>query len=189
MNSLNTPWGTANITNDGYYKITSLQEGNCGKPLHRLIAKEYFGDWIDNPSDYYIIHHIDENKLNNCVLNLEPMTRESHQRLHRHGKTMSEETKQKIRENRRDYSGKNNPMYRKNRSGENAPFFGKNHSDETKLKMSKKRSTTGYFRVSKRKGYFVYRYLVNKKEKSITSKTIDELERKVKSKDLMWYKF
>lgn len=39
---LHTKWGTAKINSDGYYVITSRKEGNNGKRLHRLIARDYF---------------------------------------------------------------------------------------------------------------------------------------------------
>lgn len=78
---LHTKWGKAKIV-DGYYRITSTKEGNGNKRLHRLIARDYFGDWIDDPNDYYVIHHRDHNPLNNCVLNLEPVTKSEHKYIH-----------------------------------------------------------------------------------------------------------
>lgn len=97
-NKIKTKWGTANIHKNGYYQITSVKEGNANELLHRLIAKDYFGDWIDEPDpngDQWAIHHIDGNKTNNCVLNLEPIPKRDHLRLHHLGKNVSEETKMK----------------------------------------------------------------------------------------------
>ena len=52
----------------GYLKI-GLSMNNKQKFLlvHRLVAKAF----IPNPNDYPFINHIDENKKNNCVENLE----------------------------------------------------------------------------------------------------------------------
>lgn len=90
---MKTKYGNSRINNEGYYVITSAKEGNRDKLLHRLIARDYFGDWIDDPDDFFEIHHIDGDKTNNCVLNLEPIPHDEHIRLHRTGKKHSEESK------------------------------------------------------------------------------------------------
>ena len=83
---MKTIYGNAHIDKkDGYYRITSRKEGNYGKYLHRLIARDYFGDWIDkhDPNgDKWVIHHSNGDKTCNCVLNLEPMPQKDHERLH-----------------------------------------------------------------------------------------------------------
>ena len=79
---LHTKWGTAKLFNNRYYRISSSENGNHSKFLHRLIATDYFGDWINDPNDFYEIHHIDGDKTNNCVLNLEPLTPSEHRALH-----------------------------------------------------------------------------------------------------------
>lgn len=71
-----------------------------------------------------------------------------------YGKNHTEETKEKMRQNRGDLSGDNNPFYGQShteetkqllsdlasqRTGEDNPFFGKKHSKETKAKLSAKR--------------------------------------------------
>lgn len=48
--------------------------------LHRLIMEEHLGR---NLTSDEIVHHIDENKLNNDISNLQVMTRGEHSRLHR----------------------------------------------------------------------------------------------------------
>lgn len=53
---------------NGYYQI-DLWKNNKGKRclVHRLVAETF----IDNPNNYPIINHKDENPLNNCAENLE----------------------------------------------------------------------------------------------------------------------
>ena len=53
---------------DGYCQV-SLYKHHKGKsfPIHRLVAEHF----IDNPDNLYEVNHKDENKLNNCVDNLE----------------------------------------------------------------------------------------------------------------------
>ena len=77
--TLHTVFGNAKINKQGYYIITSRKEGNHGKLLHRLIWERWYGETY---SDVHI-HHIDFNRLNNCLWNLKPMVRTKHQKLHR----------------------------------------------------------------------------------------------------------
>ena len=118
---IKTKWGTATLTENGYYRIASTKEGNFKKMLHRLIATEYFGDWINDPNEPFDIHHIDGDKNNNCVLNLEPMKKSEHLRLHN--------------------KGENHPLYGKShttkaKSKMSEAKKGKKHSEETKKKIS-----------------------------------------------------
>ena len=170
---MKTKYGNAKINNNGYYWITSSKEGNYRKLLHRLIATEYFGDWINDSKEPFDIHHIDGNKLNNCVLNLEPISPSEHMRLHHKCKNVSKETKKKISESKID----------------------KPRSEETKKKISKTMNTTSYFRVTKQKnktckqGFrWMYQYYKNGKKKAISSIDIEKLEKKVKAKGLPWRK-
>lgn len=188
--TLNTKYGIANINKRGYYHITSTKEGNYWKLLHRLIAADYFGEWINDPEEPFDIHHIDGNKLNNCVLNLEPLPHDEHMRLHNKDKTLSEETKLKLSES---HKGKNLSEEHKRKIGEGNK--GKNLSEETKIKMSEAQNTSGYFRVTKHKDknckqgfYWVYSYYEGDKRKRITSVDIEKLEQKVKAKGLKWRK-
>lgn len=56
----------------GYYKIDLRKKGvRKIKPIHRLIADAF----IDNPDSLTDVNHIDGNKANNTILNLEWTTR------------------------------------------------------------------------------------------------------------------
>lgn len=57
------------ISNKGYCMVM-LNRGKKdrhGKTVHRLVAEAF----IENPNNYPSVNHKDENKLNNCVDNLE----------------------------------------------------------------------------------------------------------------------
>jgi len=78
--TINTPWGLANVVSTGYYAITSTREGNCGKLLHRLIFEDYHKCTLLRQG---IIHHIDRDKLNNSIDNLELVSLAEHNRKHK----------------------------------------------------------------------------------------------------------
>lgn len=77
--TLHTKWGTAKINRYGYYRITSGVEGNNMKFLHRLIYEEYHKCTLLPQGQ---IHHIDNNRTNNCILNLELVSAENHLTQH-----------------------------------------------------------------------------------------------------------
>lgn len=66
------------VSDKGYYKVQLIV---CGKKrnvrVHRLVAFKY----LSNPHGYSAINHIDGNKLNNSISNLEWCTN-SHNILH-----------------------------------------------------------------------------------------------------------
>ena len=169
--TLHTKYGTAKINNIGYYQITTWKKSNHGKLLHRLIAEDYFGEWIndtDPNGNKWHIHHIDGDKTNNCVLNLEPIPERDHNLLHK--------------------SGENHPNY-----GKIGYWKDKTLSDEHKQKISKTKNTSGYLNVYKQKnknykqGFrWCYQYSEDGKQKSIASVDINKLEQKVKNKGLEW---
>lgn len=97
--TLNTKWGRAKVNSHGYYEITTSKEGNYGKLLHRLIFEDFYGVKIPKG---YVIHHIDLNKLNNDIRNLQCVLEKNHIRFHMSGnknrcnKHHTDETKVKI---------------------------------------------------------------------------------------------
>ena len=175
--TLQTKYGTAKIGNIGYYVITSQKEGNHGKLLHRLIWEDFWGCEIPKG---YVIHHKNENKLCNCILNLQLMRHEDHMGLHNtgenhpnYGKTFSDETRNKMSKSRK----------------------GRSFSEEHKRSLSESKNTSGYYKVCKhnskccKQGFiWRYQYVENGKRKSICSVSIDKLEKKVKAKGLKWKK-
>jgi hypothetical protein len=171
--TISTKYGTAQISGYGYYRIVSGK--NAGKLLHRLIFEEFYN--VTLPSDI-IVHHIDGNKTNNEIWNLEPMTWAEHNTIHHIGMTHSDEFKQRMHDR---MENENNSMY------------GEHHSLESNVQMSMKRNNTGIFRVKKRfhsdykQGFaWVYRYYDNYKAKELSSVSIVTLKEKVLAKGLDW---
>ena len=78
--AIKTKYGTARINKRGYYLITSRKEGNNGKLLHRLIYEDCHN--VKLPKNI-AVHHIDENKTNNDISNLQIMKHEEHAKHHK----------------------------------------------------------------------------------------------------------
>jgi len=161
---LHTKFGNCSLNNHGRYRITSRKEGNHGKLLHRLIWEDFYGCEIP---DGYIIHHKDNNKTNNCILNLQLMVDHKH-RVH-HGKE-------------KDNSLENNPMWEKN------------HKYESKVKMSQVRNKSGFFRVYKSKeprtsqGFsWKYEMNIDGNKKTFTSVDLLRLKKRVLDNGYEWF--
>ena len=75
----------------GYYLAGSAREGGRRKRLH-VYVWEYHNGAI--PEGYHV-HHIDHDKSNNEIENLQLLSKEDH--LKHHARNMSEETKEKLR--------------------------------------------------------------------------------------------
>lgn len=146
QDKIKTEFGTAKIMNTGYYRITSKKEGNVNKLLHRLIFEDcyskLYGCNYKIPKGF-IVHHKDDDKLNNNIFNLELMSDKDHTSLHHKGVKMSEESRAKMSKAK---SGKNHPMYGKHLSeeqkakrrnatgGKNNAMFGKTGENHPKYK-------------------------------------------------------
>lgn len=78
-----------NIVTNGYSMITLCKNKIHNRCLiHRLVAQAF----IPNPNNYPTINHIDENKSNNCVNNLEWCTRSYNSRYGNRAKKFVEHT-------------------------------------------------------------------------------------------------
>lgn len=73
----------------GYYLGTSKPR----KRLHRAVWEYYHGEIPKG----YVVHHIDHNKENNDISNLQLVTDKEHHEIHK--REMSEELKERLREN------------------------------------------------------------------------------------------
>ena len=94
---IKTKFGNAKIGKMGYYQITSKKEGNNGKYLHRLIFEDYYNiDLNEEFPESIHIHHIDGDKTNNEIWNLEPIPPYEHHSLHNKGKHHSAESCKKM---------------------------------------------------------------------------------------------
>ena len=76
---IKSEFGNVSQRDDGYLYITSKM--NNGKLLHRLIFEKEYGSIPEG----YCIHHIDGNKLNNSIDNLEMLPKSEHHHLHNNG--------------------------------------------------------------------------------------------------------
>ena len=85
-----TKFGTATLCNDGYYHITSKKEGNNGKKLCRLVFEDFYN--ITLPTEIHI-HHNDENKTNDEIWNLIPLTANEHTTLHNNKREYTDDFK------------------------------------------------------------------------------------------------
>jgi len=66
-----------NLTKKGYYHVTLYSQGIPKTfKLHRIVAKHF----IENPHNKLEVNHIDGNKINNTVINLEWNTRKENNR-------------------------------------------------------------------------------------------------------------
>lgn len=194
---IGTKWGKANINNKGYYDIVSKKEGNFRKKCHRLIYEDYYNVCLLSFVD---IHHIDGDKLNNSINNLEPLYHGEHSHLHTigennpmYGKRATTETRKKMS---KAHSGENNSMYGKHHSVETRKKLseankGKPHIPETYFNKSSKNGLP--FRVSKLKdtrykqGFcYVYQYSKEGKRYCIKAVSVLKLKDKILSKSLKW---
>ena len=158
--TLHTIFGTAKISDGRYYKITSKKEGNHNKYLHRLIYERFWG--VKLPKEIHI-HYKDENKLNNCILNLEAIPQSKHKSLHMIN---------------------NNPFKGKKHTDEICMKLSnlRNTTGYFRVSICKKKGI--------KQGYlWVYSYYdENNQKHHISSVDLDKLKEKVLAKGLEWRK-
>jgi len=83
----NPHWkGGRQITGDGYITIYNPDHPKANikqaVPEHHLVWEEYWGEIVPNG---YIVHHVDENRQNNCITNLALITKAYHVFIHING--------------------------------------------------------------------------------------------------------
>lgn len=124
------------------------------------------------------------------------------------GKTHSKETRLKLRKANlgRKHTEKTKRKISQYRKGqkhteETRRKISESHKDkiiteEHRLKLSKLHNTSGYYRVTiikdkrmKQGVYYQYGYMINGKKRTISNKSIEDLEKKVKAKGLKWIKY
>ena len=205
---LRTKWGDARIDN-GYYRISTRKEGNKGKRLHRLIYEDYYKVTL---LPWTHIHHIDGNKLNNDISNLEAMFGNVHNSEHQKGKNNSMYgkkgelspnfnkifSKQHRERLSKSHKGKKLSDETKRKlsevhKGENNIMFGKTHSDDSRRKISEKHNTTGVMYVSivdcktcKQGFIYLYSKMEYGKLTRFQAISLDKLKEKALSKGLEW---
>lgn len=110
-----------NFDKDGY-EIINLQKNGKGITckVHRLVAITY----IQNPMNYPQVNHIDGNKKNNSVSNLE-WCDQSHNMRHLYSELKYSQSNEHRHKNSLANSGKNNAMYGVRRLGSSSPCYGK----------------------------------------------------------------
>jgi hypothetical protein len=156
---METEFGTAIINNKGYFHIISTEEGNQFKKLHRLIYESEHGPIPEG----HVIHHKDNNKLNNRLDNLEMMPTYEHNVLHK--------------------SGENHPRYGKKCSAETLykMSVAKNTTGYFRVYKKKDKNAKNGF-------YYAYQYYEKKQRKILLGNTLETLKNKVLKKGLKWCK-
>lgn len=165
--TLRTKYGNARLNKKGYYTITSRKEGNNQKKLHRLIYEDYHKVTLLSWAD---IHHIDGDKKNNDISNLELLSHGEHSRQHMIGDRnpmKSEKSRLKLSNFRKGKQLSQESMYKKVRT------------------FSSRHNPLGVFRVSKIrcpecKYNFRFRYTYKKNKNVITISSVDLLKLKEK---------
>lgn len=134
---IKTIHGNASLNRSGYYRITSRKEGNGGRLLHSVIWEEHYKKTV--PKDYNI-HHIDGNKQNNNINNLQCVKTSIHHRYHINKYNPMKEDIEAVKKafmNRKKRKGKDIHNYRIDiPSGEE--LYNLNRSGELQKDLAKK---------------------------------------------------
>lgn len=139
--------------------ITSRKEGNHHKKLHRLIWEKHY----DKPvPEGYVIHHIDGNKLNNTINNLQCVKECLHNKFHNNLKNFKD-----------------------------CGFIKPTSETKIKMSKHQNTSGYFRVVVRSRGNhdYYEYHYYENGKRKSITRKSIELLKKQVLKRKLEWIEY
>lgn len=111
--TIKTKYGTATLSKNGYFELTTSQGGKS-RLLHKRIWEDFYNKKVP---DSYVIHHMNGDKTDNRIQNLQCCSRSNHIKFHAKNNTFTHTTQWK--ENASKFrKGKNNPMYGKKRSRE-----------------------------------------------------------------------
>lgn len=156
INNIHTKWGVATVYKSGMHYV--IQRGQyAGKFLHVLIWEAFYK--CKKPEGF-VIHHKNNNPLDNCILNLQLMRVSDHIRLHRTNskrKPFSLDWKQNL-----------------SKSMTTSKYF-------RVCKDNDKKSKQGF--------NWCYQYEKNGKKHKIRRTNLKDLEKAVKSKGLEWRRF
>ena len=83
-----TEFGNAYLTDKGYYRISSRGK-NFGKFLHKLIWEKWYSKAVP---EGYSIHHINGNKKDNKIQNLQCVNSKTHIKFHMNNRIPSEKS-------------------------------------------------------------------------------------------------
>jgi hypothetical protein len=93
---------------DNYLIIRLYNNGKSKyKKSHQLVYETFYNDKLKSNE---CVHHKDENKENNYYENLEKITKYNHNSFHK--KNITNETRNKLRESRKQYVGENHPRHK-----------------------------------------------------------------------------
>ena len=157
---MKTDYGNANLNSWGYLRITSRKEGNHSKYLHNLIWENHYNKPVP---EGYVIHHLDGDKLNNNINNLQCVKIENHNRFHNKLK------------NFRQYG-----------------YVKPDLSTKILMSKNQNTSGYFRVIIRNRNGINYYEYTYydeDGKRRSITRKTIEILKQEVLKRELEWIEF
>ena len=162
--------------NRGYLFVKLYKNRKKERKQIHILLFETFNDYKLKENE--VIHHLNKNKLDNIIINLQKMNKSEHSGLHTSGenhpmfgKYHSDKTKKIMREKK---SGENHPMFGKKRPehskkmlGKNNPNFGKGISNQKRINIE----------IDVKKGIYTQSQMA--KKHGVSRKTISNI--KIKS--------
>lgn len=113
MRLFSTKYGNAVINKGGYLYLSKSQKGKS-RLIHIRVWEEFYDKKLP---DGYVIHHLNGDKLDNRIQNLQCCSRPNHSKFHGKYKSFNHTNEFKKKRSEK-YSGKGNPMYGKKRNRE-----------------------------------------------------------------------